>query len=182
MHSHLKKVLFEESTILGRLDEMAEAITRDYEGRELQVILILHGSLFFAADLLRRVNLRLRLACLDVSSYHGETTSSGVVTVGDFHLPGAGGRDLLVVDDILDTGRTLAAICDRIQAECSPASLRVCVLLEKRRPRVAPAVADYVGFKIDDEFVVGYGLDYRGAYRNLPFIGILDDELIREKA
>jgi hypoxanthine phosphoribosyltransferase len=180
MHSHLKRVLFEESAILGRLDEMAEAIARDYEGRELQVILVLHGSLFFAADLLRRVNLRLRMACLDVSSYHGETASSGIVTVGEFHLPEARGGHLLVIDDILDTGRTLAAIRDRLEAECSPASLRVCVLLEKSRPRVVPAVADYVGFKIDDEFVVGYGLDYRGAYRNLPFIGILNDEFVEK--
>lgn len=178
MHSHLDTVLFHETTILSRLDEMARQLTRDYAGRDLSVVLVLHGSLFFAADLLRRISLPLRLATLDVSSYHGATSSSGSVTFNQLNLPAVEGRDVLIIDDILDTGRTLSAIAGRIREECRPASVRLCVLLKKRRPREVPLEADYAGFEIEDEFVVGYGLDYQGHYRNLPLIGTLKTEFI----
>jgi len=178
MHSHLDAILFHETTILSRLDEVGCQLTRDYAGRELTVILILHGGIFFAADLLRRINLPLQVTSLSVSSYHGGTQSSGTVTFHQSALPDVRGRHVLIVDDILDTGGTLATVRLRIEEECQPASIRLCVLLEKRRPRPAGIQADYVGFQIGDEFVVGYGLDYQGHYRNLPLIGTLKTEFI----
>ncbi len=178
MHSHVDTILFHETTILSRLDAMARDLSRDYAGKDLTVVLILHGSLFFVADLLRRVNLPLRIASLDVSSYHGGTESCGTVTFNQLALPDVRDRHVLIVDDILDTGRTLAAIRDRIQGECHPASVKTCVLLSKRRTRAVPGEADYSGFEIGDEFVIGYGLDYQGHYRNLPFVGTLKTEFI----
>jgi hypoxanthine phosphoribosyltransferase len=178
MHSHLDSILFHETTILSRLDEIGRQVTRDFAGKELTVVLILHGGIFFAADLLRRINLPLQVASLSVASYHGGTASAGTVTFHQANLPDVRGRHVLIVDDILDTGLTLATIRRRIEEECGPASTRLCVLLEKRRPRPFEIRADYVGFQIDDEFVVGYGLDYEGHYRNLPLIGTLKHEFI----
>ncbi|MGI8604903.1 MAG: hypoxanthine phosphoribosyltransferase [Verrucomicrobiales bacterium] len=179
MHSHLDSVLFHETTILSRLDAMGREITRDYQGKNLTVVLILHGSLFFVADLLRRVNLPLRVTSLDVTSYHGGTQSCGTVTFNQLALPNVQGQHVLIVDDILDTGRTLAAIRGRIENECAPASVRLCVLLKKRLARDIAIDAHYIGFDIGDEFVVGYGLDYDGHYRNLPLIGTLKPEYSR---
>jgi hypoxanthine phosphoribosyltransferase len=178
MHSHLDTILFHETTILSRLDEVGRQLTHDYAGRELTVVLILHGGIFFAADLLRRINLPLQLTSLSVASYHGGTESTGTVTFHQSALPDVRGRHVLIVDDILDTGITLATIRRRIEEECDPASIRLCVLLEKRRSRPVEVRPDYVGFQIDDEFVVGYGLDYQGHYRNLPLIGTLKQEFI----
>ena len=160
--------------IYARLDVLARQITEDYRGREITVLAVLNGSIIFMADLLRRIPLPLRIESLNVSSYHGATKSAGIVT---FHqdLPNLRGQHVLVMDDILDTGRTLHAIRQRIIEEMEPTSLRICVLLQKRRERAEEVVADYVGFEIDDEFVVGYGLDYQGHYRNLPYIGILNE-------
>jgi hypoxanthine phosphoribosyltransferase len=177
MLDDIERTLFHEQTILRRIDELGAQITADYEGRELTVVAILNGSLFFMADLLRRIQLPLRLGCISVSSYHGATESTGVVTFDQAMLPEADGRHVLILDDILDTGRTLHAICARMQTEASPASVRVCVLLQKNKPRAEEFQADYVGFEIGDEFVVGYGLDYDERYRNLPFIGVLKPEV-----
>lgn len=178
MHPHLNSILFDETTILSRLDAMAVQMAQDYEGMELSVVPILHGALFFAADLVRRLDVPLRINSLEVSSYQG-ATSCGEITFKQTALPDVRGRHVLLIDDILDTGHTLTAISQRLLTECEPASLRLCVLLEKRRPREVPVKADYVGFEIDDEFVVGYGLDYDGKYRNLPLIGTLKPEVIR---
>ena len=130
------------------------------------------------ADLLRRIHLPLSLDCLSVSSYHGGTESSGHVTFDQTSLPDVAGRHVLIVDDILDTGRTLNAICHRLREEAKPASVKVCVLLRKLKDRAEECEADYAGFDIADEFVVGYGLDYQERYRNLPFIGVLKPEVI----
>lgn len=178
MHSHLDAILFHETTILSRLDEVGRQLTHDYAGRNLTVVLILHGGIFFAADLLRRINLPLQVTSLSVSSYHGTTESTGAVTFHQSSLPDVRGRDVLIVDDILDSGLTLTTIRNRIENEGQPASTRLCVLLEKCRPRPVDVRAEYVGFQIDDEFVVGYGLDYQGHYRNLPCIGTLKREFI----
>lgn len=178
MHSHLDTILFHETTILSRLDALAAEITHDYAGKELTALLILHGSLFFAADLVRRLNLPLHITSLDVSSYHGAAASTGVITFNQNTLPNVRDRHVLIIDDILDTGRTLDAIRRRIEAECAPASTRLCVLLKKRRSRAVAIDADYTGFEIDNEFVVGYGLDYQGDYRNLSLIGTLKHEFI----
>jgi len=177
MQDDLERVLFSEEKILARLDEIAAEITADYRERELTVIAVLNGSLIFMADLLRRIPLPLKLDCLSVASYHGGIKSSGDVVFRQVSLPDVAGRHILILDDILDSGLTLNAIRRKLE-EANPRSIRVCVLLEKQIPRAAPIEADYVGFKIAGEFVVGYGLDYMERYRNLPCIGVLRKELI----
>lgn len=177
MQDDLEQVLFSEEKIHARLDEIAEKITADYRERELTVIAVLNGSLIFMADLLRRIPLPLKLDCLSVASYHGGTKSTGDVVFRQVSLPDVAGRHILILDDILDSGLTLNAIRRRLE-EANPRSIRVCVLLEKQIPRAAPITADYVGFKIGGEFVVGYGLDYMERYRNLPCIGVLRKDLI----
>jgi hypoxanthine phosphoribosyltransferase len=176
MLDDIDRILIHEQTILSRLDELAHQITTDYAGRELTVIAVLNGSLIFIADLMRRIPLPLRLDCLSVSSYHGGTESSGTVTFDQVSLPDIDGRHVLIVDDILDSGRTLHAICEKLGRECKPSSVAVCVLLAKKKERATEANADYVGFEIGDEFVVGYGLDFDERYRNLPFVGVLREE------
>ena len=178
IHERIEKVLFDEPRILARLDEIAAEITRDYEGKDLIVVPILHGGLILVADLLRRVRLPLKMECLSVASYHGGTESSGVVTFNQLDLPDLKGAHVLIIDDILDSGRTLSAISRKISAECAPTDVKICVLLDKQTERAEEVDPDYVGFEVGDEFVIGYGLDYQGRYRNLPFIGTLKEEFI----
>ncbi len=178
MQDDIEKTLFHATTILSRLDEIARTITEDYRGRELTIIAVLNGSLMFAADLLRRIPLPLKLECLSVASYHGGTSSSGHVTFHQLSLPDIDGRHVLILDDILDSGLTLSAISERLQTLTKPLSIKICVLLRKLKTRATPVDADYVGFDIGDEFVVGYGLDYQERYRNLPFVGVLRPGLI----
>ena len=177
MQADLDRVLLDEQTILRRLDELAAEITRDFQERELTIIAVLNGSLIFMADLLRRIPLPLKLDCLSVASYHGGTTTTGEVIFRQIALPDVTGRHILILDDILDSGHTLNAIRRKLE-EAKPLSVRVCVLLEKQIPRAAPVEADYIGFKIGNEFVVGYGLDYMERYRNLPCIGVLRPDKI----
>jgi hypoxanthine phosphoribosyltransferase len=174
MQNDLKRVLLREEEIAARLDQLAVQITEDYRGKELSVLAVLNGSLMFMADLLRRIPLPLRLDCLRVKSYHGGTVSTGRVEFDHAALPEIDGRHVLVLDDILDSGHTLAAIIETIRSSAHPLSLKSCVLLRKLKERSRPIEADYVGFDIEDEFVVGYGLDYREHYRNLPLIGVLE--------
>ena len=167
------RILISAAEIAARLDALAAEITGYYTGKPLTVLAILNGSLVFAADLLRRIPLPLRLECLSVASYHGGTESSGSVTFLQNALPDVAGRHVLILDDILDTGRTLHAVRQRLLAEATPLSVRVAVLLRKEKPRAQPLDADYVGFDIGDAFVVGYGLDHEGHYRNLPDVRVL---------
>ncbi len=177
MQADLERVLFDEPTILRRLDEIATQISEDYRGRELTVIAILNGSLMFMADLLRRIPLPLKLDCLSVASYHGKAQTSGEVIFKQIALPDVMDRHVLLLDDILDSGGTLSAIREKLQT-AKPRSIRICALLQKKKARQQPVDADYVGFEIEDEFVVGYGLDFMERYRNLPCIGVLRKELI----
>ncbi len=177
MRDEIRAVLFRESTIMSRLDEMASQISSDYAGKDLTVLAVLNGSLMFGADLLRRLEMPLRLDCLSVSSYHGASTT-GVVKFNQLHLPDVHGRHVLILDDILDSGHTLHAIRDKLQNETSPLSIKICVLLRKDVPRQRELEADYVGFDIANEFVVGYGLDYMERFRNLPYIGVVSEEAI----
>jgi hypoxanthine phosphoribosyltransferase len=174
----LERILFDESTILRRLDEIAAQISRDYSHKELTVIAVLNGSLMFMADLLRRIPLPLKLDCLSVASYHGKAQTSGEVIFKQIALPDVQDRQILILDDILDSGNTLAAIRERLET-ARPRSIKICVLLSKKKQRARAVDADYLGFEIEDEFVVGYGLDYDERYRNLPCIGVLRKELIR---
>jgi hypoxanthine phosphoribosyltransferase len=161
------------------LDEIAAQISNDYRERELTVIAVLHGSLMFVADLLRRIPLPLKLECLSVVSYHGERQTSGNVIFKQITVPDVVGRNVLILDDILDSGHTLAAVRETLET-AKPHSIRVCVLLSKKKQRAREVDADYVGFEIEDEFVVGYGLDFRERYRNLPYIGVLRRELLEQ--
>lgn len=172
--SSLERVLLDAATIQRRVADMARRIADDFKGRELSVVTLMDGALFFVADLLRAIDLPVRLHTLTVSSYHGGTKSTGRVQLARALPFDLTTRHVLLIDDILDTGLTLATVRDRILAECAPETLRVAVLLSKRRPREREVPVDYVGFEIDDEFVVGYGMDYQGHYRNLPCIGILN--------
>jgi hypoxanthine phosphoribosyltransferase len=177
MQADLERILFDEATIHRRLDELAAQIADDYRGRELTVVAILNGSVILVADLLRRIPLPLKLDCLSVASYRGGTNPTGELLFRQVSLPDIAGRHVLILDDILDSGVTLATIREKLEA-ASPLSIRICVLLEKKRTRVRTVVPAYVGFEIADEFVVGYGLDYMEHYRNLPCIGVLRKELI----
>jgi len=181
MDSDIDRILYSESAILSRLDEMAEPITRDYAGKAPTVIAILNGSFIFLADLLRRIPLPLQIDGWSVSSYHG-TKSTGEIQFRQTQLADVKGRHVLLLDDILDSGLTLHRVQSRLLQDSGAASLRSCVLLRKDVPRACAVDADYVGFDIPNEFVVGYGLDYNEHYRNLPYIGILNQEGIRRYA
>jgi hypoxanthine phosphoribosyltransferase len=179
VQSDIERVLFEALAIHKRLDEMAAQITADYSDRELTVIAILTGSLMFMSDLLRRIPLRLKLDCLSVVSYHGKTQTSGEVIFKQLADLDVAGRHVLILDDILDTGHTVDAVRKKLET-ARPRSIRVCVLLSKRKQRARDVDVDYIGFEIDDEFVVGYGLDFMERYRNLPYIGVLRKELLEQ--
>ena len=181
MQGDLDRILFDEATIHRRLDELAARISQDYRERELTVIAILNGSVILLADLLRRIPLPLKLDCLSVASYHGGTKPIGELVFRQGSLPDVAGRHVLILDDILDSGVTLMAIREKLKS-AGPLSVRICVLLEKRKTRTRAIEPDYVGFEIADEFVVGYGLDYMERYRNLPCIGVLRKDLIAQTA
>ncbi|BDS08363.1 hypothetical protein NT6N_34030 [Oceaniferula spumae] len=177
MHEDIEKVLIDEDVIKKRLDVLAEKVMTDFEGKPLVVVALLKGALLFMADLLRRIPLTMEIECINVASYHGGTESSGTVTFLDKKLPDVEGRAVLLLDDILDTGGTLQAVMGKLN-EQGATEVKTCVLLAKDIPRESFKEADYTGFVIGDEFVVGYGLDYQGRYRNLPYVGILKDSAI----
>lgn len=192
MRGDLERILFDEPAIHRRLDDIAAQISERYRDCELTVVAVLHGSLMFVADLLRRIPLPLKLECLSVASYHGKAQTSGNVIFklatasssrrtagGQIALPDVVGRDILIVDDILDSGHTLATIREMLEA-MKPRSMQICVLLSKKKQRTRKVDPDYVGFKVEDEFLVGYGLDFRERYRNLPYIGVLRRELLEQ--
>lgn len=175
MRQDLEEVLLSEAQIQHRLDELATEIQRDYADKDLTLVAILAGSVMFVADLLRRLPMQLRLDYIGASSYHGETRSAGELIVTRALKLDVRDRDVLVVDDILDTGLTLVKIREMIQ-KLQPRSLKFCTLLEKDVPHREDFHADYVAFHIPNKFVVGYGLDYRERYRNLPYVGTLRAE------
>lgn len=180
MRADLKRVLYHESTILSRLDELADQITVEYTGKELTVIAVLNGSFMFLSDLLRRIPLPLRVDSLSVSSYFGGTETTGTVTFDQTSLPDVTGRHVLILDDILDSGHTLYAIKEKLSA-LHPKSLKACVLLRKDKVRDRAVDSEYVAFNIADEFVVGYGLDFMEHYRNLPYIGVMNEDVVKAR-
>ena len=168
-------MLIGEAEIAARVRELAADIERDFVERDLLVVALLTGTVPFLADLIRHITLPMRLDFMGVSSYGNNTAPGELVFTKELRLE-ACDRDVLLVDDILDTGKTLRAVIDKLNA-LEPKSLKTCVLLEKKSRRAEQITADYVGFEIPDAFVVGYGLDYAERYRNLPFIGILKPEV-----
>lgn len=172
----LDKILVDETAIERRLKELGAEITQAYQGRELAVIGIINGAVIFVADLIRQIKLPLQLDCIRVSSYRDESKPVQAPEIIDKIRLDLEGVDVLLIDDILDTGNTLVKITEVI-GKMNPASLKTCVLLDKQTPRKIEFNADFVGFKIPDEFVVGYGLDFAERYRQLPCIGVLKPEL-----
>lgn len=175
----LDRVLISEAQLKMRVKELARTIGAEFAGGDLVIVALLNGTVLFLADLIRRLALPLRLDFIGVSSY-GQGTASGLLTFTKELRLDVRGRDILLVDDILDTGRTMKAVRDRL-SQLKPRALRTCALLNKAARRVEPIEADYVGFEIPDFFVVGYGLDYAERYRNLPFIGVLKPELYQSR-
>ncbi len=172
MEQDMQQILFTQEQVSARIREMAAEITRDYQGKSPLVVGVLRGCFVFMADLVRGLELPLTLDFMSASSYGAGTTSSGLVKIRlDLHDDIAG-RDVLLVEDILDTGNTLSKLVQELKNR-GPASLKLCVLLDKPERRTKPIEADYVGFTIPDAFVVGCGLDYDQKYRQLPYIGIL---------
>ena len=172
----LDRVLVEENAIKARLKELGKDICSVYAGRDLAVIAIINGAIIFVADLIREFNLPIQLDCIRVSSYRDETSPVQAPEIIDKVRLDLQGVDVLIIDDILDTGNTLFRVCN-IFKSMGPASLRTCVLLDKQTNRSVDFEADFVGFQIPDEFVVGYGLDFAERYRQLPCIGVLKPEL-----
>ena len=171
-------VLITEAQLARRVGILAREIERDFRGRETVVISLLNGTVMFLADLLRHMDLPLRLDFLGVSSY-GEGVKSGALTFTQELRLDVRGRDVLLVDDILDTGRTLNRVLPKIRA-LKPRWIKICVLLDKPARRVEKVRADYVGFSVPDDFVVGYGLDFAERYRNLPFVGVLHPHIYKK--
>jgi hypoxanthine phosphoribosyltransferase len=168
----LNRTLIRAEEIEKRVAEMAAEIERDCAGQVLTVVALMDGALFFVADLLRKIDLPIRLVTLSASSYGGGTSSTGTLKVAWPAGLDLRGQTVLLLDDILDTGLTLSEIRTTLAGQ-APRWLRCGVLLSKRRPRAREVTAEYVGFEIEDEFVVGYGMDYDGRFRNLPCIGVL---------
>ena len=172
MHDDIKTVLVSEEQLKAKVAELGAQISRDYAGKNLVLVSILKGSVVFMADLMRAVDCPARIDFMSVSSYGSGTTSSGNIHVAKDLNSDIAGRNVLIVEDILDTGNTLHQLTKMLK-ERNPASLKVCVLLDKPARREQEIYADYVGYTIPDAFVVGYGLDYAEEYRNLPYIGVL---------
>ena len=166
------ETLISERRIRRRIQELADLLNRDYAGREVVLVPLLNGAIVFVADLIRHLDFPVFLDCIGVSSYGSRTVPGGLVFTKELRL-GIKKRDVIVIDDILDTGRTLKAVHRRLQA-LKPASLRTCVLLDKPSRRQVPFEAEYIGFTIPDHFVVGYGLDFDERYRNLPYLARLN--------
>ena len=169
------RVLLSEEEVDRRIQEIGEQINKDYAGKEVHLICVLKGGVFFMCELAKRINVPVSLDFMSVSSYGDDTKSNGVVKiVKDLDQP-LEGKDVIIVEDIIDSGRTLYYLMDILKKR-NPNSLRLCTLLDKPERRVKDVKGDYTCFNIPDEFVVGYGLDYAQKYRNLPFIGVVEFE------
>ena len=167
------KVLIDEKTLQEKIEELAEKIMKDYEGKDITFICILKGSALFTVDLAKKIKNNVRLEFIRVSSYGDSQVSSGKVTMKLDLQDSIEGRDVIVIEDIIDTGRTLSYLRDYLKDK-KPASLKICTLLDKKERREFDIEPDYTAFVIPDKFVVGYGLDDRENYRNLPYVGYFD--------
>lgn len=180
LHADIGEVLLTEDAIRAKVEELGRLISADYAGRALTLVSVLKGSLPFMADLMREIDLPLRIDLMEVSSYGGTATeSSGLVRIIKDLSQSIDGEDVLLVEDIIDTGLTLNYLVRYLRGK-NPASLRICTLLDKPARRLVEIPVDYRGYEIPDQFVVGYGLDYSERYRNLRFVGVLRPEVYGE--
>lgn len=176
MQQDIQEVLFSEEQLAACVSDLGHKITEDYSGKQLVVVGILKGSNIFTSDLVRKIDLPLRMDFMAVSSYGNATTSTGQVKIIKDLDKGIEGEHVLIVEDIVDSGLTLKYLKDLL-ATRKPASVRICTLLDKPARRKEDIEPDYIGFEVPDEFIIGYGIDYAERYRNLPFIGILKREV-----
>lgn len=167
------RVLLPEDEVDARIQAIGDQISRDYSGRQVHLVCVLKGGSFFMCELAKRITVPVSLDFMSVSSYGKDTKSSGVVKIVKDLDESIKDKDVIVVEDIVDSGRTLSYLLEMLK-DRQPASLRLCTLLDKPERRVIDVKVDYTGFEIPDEFVVGYGLDYDQKYRNLPYIGVVE--------
>ena len=177
MEQGVREVLLDEKQIKEKVEELGEKLTEEYQGKDLVVICILKGAMVFMSDLIREIKVPLEIDTMVVSSYGSSTQSSGVVRIIKDLDHSIENRDVLIVEDIIDTGLTLNYLQENLRSR-APRSLKICSFLDKPERRKVEISADYRGYAIPDKFVVGYGLDYNGKYRNLSYVGVLDPEHI----
>lgn len=168
------KVMLSEEEVNAKIKEMADQISKDYEGKEVHLICVLKGSVFVTCELAKRITVPVTMDFMSVSSYGNETQSTGRIKIIKDLDENIADKDVLIVEDIIDSGRTLSHLMEMLKVR-NPRSLKLCTLLDKPERRVTAVNVDYVGFEIPDEFVVGYGLDYAQKYRNLPYIGVVQE-------
>ena len=178
MNCDIANVLYDEVALSQRIRELGTEISRDYEEKRPVLVSILRGGVVFLADLMRSITIPMEIDFMSVSSYGVSTKSSGVVRIRKDIDTDLTGRHVIVVEDIVDSGLSLAYIRDYLTKH-NPASLRICALLDKPNAHKSDIVVDYLGFSIGNEFVVGFGLDYAETYRNLPYVGVLKEEVYR---
>ena len=169
------RVLLTEEEVNEKIKKIGEQVSKDYAGKSVHMICVLKGGVFFTCELAKRITVPVSMDFMSVSSYGDGTKSSGVVKIAKDLDETLEGKDVLIVEDIIDSGRTLYYLMD-ILAKRNPKSMKLCTLLDKPERRVKDVKVDYVGFEIPDEFVVGYGLDYDQHYRNLPYVGVIESE------
>ncbi|WP_057828157.1 hypoxanthine phosphoribosyltransferase [Liquorilactobacillus cacaonum] len=176
MNEDIKEILYSKSQIKEVSKQIGKKLTADYLDKKPLVICVLKGAVLFMADIIREIDTYAEIDFMDVSSYGDGTVSSGEVKIlKDLDVP-VEGREILIIEDIIDTGKTLQCLVDLLKHRKAK-TVKICTLLDKPERRVEGVVPDYVGFQVPNEFVVGYGLDYQGMYRNLPYVGILKPEI-----
>lgn len=179
MHDDVEYVLYSEEDLKEIVDRLGAEITRDYQGKELLIIPILKGSSLFAADLIRKIDVPCELDFMAVSSYGNGTETKGDIVIKKDVFVSIEGKDVLLIEDIFDSGVTLTRLKEELLKR-KPASLSLCTLLDKPERRRCDTIPDYIGSKVPDKFIVGYGLDYAEKYRNLPYIGVLKSEIYQD--
>ena len=167
------RVLLTEEEVNKKISEVAAQINKDYEGKEVHLICILKGGVFFTCELAKRITVPVTMDFMQCSSYGGDTKSSGIVRIVKDLDESIEGKEVIIIEDIIDSGRTLSHL-KKLLSQRNPASLKICTLLDKPERRVVDVDVEYVGFQIEDKFVVGYGLDYDQRYRNLDYIGVMN--------
>lgn len=176
MNNDIKKILINEDILQAKVKELGEKITEDYKGKDLLLVCVLKGAVVFVSDLMKRIDLPLEVDFMAISSYGSSTKSSGVVRILKDLNNHIEGRNLLIVEDIIDSGLTLSYLIENLKAR-GPESIEICTILDKPDGRKTNIDIKYTGFTVPDEFVIGYGLDYAEKYRNLPYVAVLKEEI-----
>lgn len=177
LEKDVKKILFSKEDIDKRCAEIADMINSEYEGKKPLLLCVLNGALPFFANVLTRINIPMEYDTIRVTSYSG-TETTGEINIGNFNVDKIAGRDVIIVEDIVDTGRTMKALVDYFNNITTPKSVEILTLLDKPSRREVEVSVKYIGFEVANEFVIGYGLDYNQLYRNLPYIGVIKEEAI----